>query len=82
MCGVAGRPSHRGSAGYTRLDDGFFSLFLACQFPDIVEFCEEMANAGKTVIVAALDGTFQRKVYPILVKLGAIVTFAMLCLSL
>eukprot|EP00042_Codosiga_hollandica_P036376 m.277625 g.277625 ORF g.277625 m.277625 type:complete len:267 (+) comp54877_c0_seq1:39-839(+) len=30
-------------------------------FPDIVEFCEEMANEGKTVIVAALDGTFQRK---------------------
>lgn len=36
------------------------------QFPDIVEFSETMANAGKTVIVAALDGTFQRKVrYPI-----------------
>lgn len=32
------------------------------QFPDIVDFCEEMANDGKTVIVAALDGTFQRKV--------------------
>ena len=32
------------------------------QFPDIVQFCEEMANLGKTVIVAALDGTFQRKV--------------------
>lgn len=32
------------------------------QFPDITEFCEDMANAGKTVIVAALDGTFQRKV--------------------
>ncbi|EGV92968.1 Thymidine kinase, cytosolic [Cricetulus griseus] len=31
-------------------------------FPDIVEFCEVMANAGKTVIVAALDRTFQRKV--------------------
>lgn len=31
------------------------------QFPDIVNFCEEMANDGKTVIVAALDGTFQRK---------------------
>ncbi|XP_003972121.1 thymidine kinase, cytosolic [Takifugu rubripes] len=30
-------------------------------FPDIVEFCEEMANLGKTIIVAALDGTFQRK---------------------
>ncbi|KAM8842242.1 thymidine kinase, cytosolic-like isoform X2 [Synchiropus splendidus] len=31
------------------------------EFPDTVEFCEEMANLGKTVIVAALDGTFQRK---------------------
>ncbi|KAG6936840.1 thymidine kinase 1, soluble [Chelydra serpentina] len=37
------------------IDEGQF-------FPDIVEFCETMANAGKTVIVAALDGTFQRKV--------------------
>ena len=37
-------------------------LCAVFQFPDIVEFCEEMANAGKTVIVAALDGTFQRKV--------------------
>ena len=26
-----------------------------------MEFCEEMANDGKTVIVAALDGTFQRQ---------------------
>ncbi|NXS95989.1 KITH protein, partial [Jacana jacana] len=32
-------------------------------FPDVVEFCEMMANAGKTVIVAALDGTFQRKAF-------------------
>nr|XP_033815949.1 thymidine kinase, cytosolic [Geotrypetes seraphini] len=32
-------------------------------FSDIVEFCEEMANEGKTVIVAALDGTFQRKAF-------------------
>ncbi|KAM9005166.1 thymidine kinase, cytosolic isoform X2 [Sarcophilus harrisii] len=37
------------------IDEGQF-------FPDIVEFSESMANAGKTVIVAALDGTFQRKV--------------------
>ncbi|XP_026885292.2 LOW QUALITY PROTEIN: thymidine kinase, cytosolic [Electrophorus electricus] len=36
------------------IDEGQF-------FPDIVEFSEEMANLGKTVIVAALDGTFQRK---------------------
>ena len=27
-----------------------------------MEFCEEMANLGKTIIVAALDATFQRKV--------------------
>ncbi|XP_007246165.2 thymidine kinase, cytosolic [Astyanax mexicanus] len=36
------------------IDEGQF-------FPDTVEFCEEMANRGKTIIVAALDGTFQRK---------------------
>ncbi|XP_029290771.1 thymidine kinase, cytosolic [Cottoperca gobio] len=36
------------------IDEGQF-------FPDTVEFCEEMANLGKTIIVAALDGTFQRK---------------------
>jgi hypothetical protein len=36
------------------IDEGQF-------FPDIVPFCEKMANIGKTVIVAALDGTFQRK---------------------
>lgn len=32
------------------------------QFKDVVEFCDEMAERGKTVIVAALDGTFQKKV--------------------
>ncbi|AXN74887.1 thymidine kinase [Akhmeta virus] len=36
------------------IDEGQF-------FPDIVEFCERTANEGKIVIVAALDGTFQRK---------------------
>ncbi|CAD5117465.1 DgyrCDS6233 [Dimorphilus gyrociliatus] len=30
-------------------------------FPDIVEFCEDMANRGKIIIISALDGTFQRK---------------------
>ena len=29
-------------------------------FPDAVSFAEEMANLGKTVIVAALDGSYQR----------------------
>ncbi|KAK1163759.1 thymidine kinase, cytosolic [Acipenser oxyrinchus oxyrinchus] len=38
------------------IDEGQF-------FPDTVEFCEEMANRGKTIIVAALDGTFQRKAF-------------------
>ncbi|XP_067860104.1 thymidine kinase, cytosolic isoform X2 [Heptranchias perlo] len=38
------------------IDEGQF-------FPDCVEFSEEMANKGKTVIVAALDGTFQRKAF-------------------
>lgn len=32
------------------------------QFPDTVAFAEEMANNGKIVIVAALDGTYQQKV--------------------
>ena len=30
-------------------------------FPDIVPFSDQLANIGKTVIVAGLDGTFQRK---------------------
>ncbi|XP_013785523.1 thymidine kinase, cytosolic-like isoform X2 [Limulus polyphemus] len=36
------------------IDEGQF-------FSDIVEFAEEMANIGKVVIVAALDGTYQRQ---------------------
>ncbi|KAG8507474.1 Thymidine kinase, cytosolic [Galemys pyrenaicus] len=44
------------------IDEGQF-------FPDIVEFSETMANAGKTVIVAALDGTFQRKAFGTILSL-------------
>nr|XP_060620359.1 thymidine kinase, cytosolic [Anolis sagrei ordinatus] len=44
------------SSAVIGIDEGQF-------FPDIIEFCEAMANAGKTVIVAALDGTFQRKAF-------------------
>ncbi|PRD32150.1 UNVERIFIED_CONTAM: Thymidine kinase, cytosolic [Trichonephila clavipes] len=36
------------------IDEGQF-------FSDVVSFSEEMANIGKIVIVAALDGTYQRK---------------------
>ena len=50
-------------------------LFPSSQFPDIVEFCEDMANEGKTIIVAALDGTFQRKVHTQLLLLYNIVNF-------
>jgi thymidine kinase len=39
--------------------------FFSPQFTDIVEFCEELANKGKTIIVAALDGTFQRQARPL-----------------
>ncbi len=47
------------------IDEGQF-------FPDLVPFCEEMANAGKTVIVAALDGTFQRKVCSLVCATAAV----------
>lgn len=36
------------------IDEGQF-------FPDVVEFAERCANAGKVVIIAALDGDFRRK---------------------
>eukprot|EP00854_Cymbomonas_tetramitiformis_P011148 gene11148-13170_t len=32
-------------------------------FPDVVEFAERWANNGKIVVIAALDGTFQRKAF-------------------
>jgi len=43
------------SLGYSviGIDEGQF-------FPDTVDFAEEMANRGRIVIVAALDGTYQR----------------------
>ena len=37
------------------IDEGQF-------FPDVVEFAEKAANKGLIVIIAALDGTFQRQV--------------------
>ncbi|CAF0835478.1 unnamed protein product [Brachionus calyciflorus] len=36
------------------IDEGQF-------YKDVVEFSEKMANLGKIVIIAALDGTYQRK---------------------
>jgi len=39
------------------IDEGQF-------FPDLAEFCELAAHEGKVVIVAALDGTFERELFP------------------
>ncbi|KAH0787760.1 thymidine kinase family protein [Histomonas meleagridis] len=44
------------------IDEGQF-------FPDIVEFSQELANQGKRVIIAALDGTFQRKPFGQILRL-------------
>lgn len=39
------------------------------KFPDVVPFAEKMASQGKVVIVAALDGTYQREGFPNILKL-------------
>lgn len=44
------------------IDEGQF-------FPDLVEFCEAAANDGKIVIVAALNGTFERKPFHQIIEL-------------
>ncbi|KAJ3449675.1 thymidine kinase cytosolic [Anaeramoeba flamelloides] len=46
------------------IDEGQF-------FEDIVEFSEHMANLGKVVIIAALDGTFERKPFGRVLELVA-----------
>jgi thymidine kinase len=38
-------------------------------FAEIVEFCELMANKSKTVLVSALDGTFERKPFGNIINL-------------
>lgn len=44
------------------IDEGQF-------YPDIVEFCEKWANLGKTVIVSALDGTYDRRPFGMIANL-------------
>ncbi|KAL3668480.1 hypothetical protein V7S43_006563 [Phytophthora oleae] len=44
------------------IDEGQF-------YPDLVEFCQEAANMGKVVVVAALDATFERKAFDSVVEL-------------
>lgn len=54
-------------------------------FPDVAIFCEEMADKGKTVIVAALDGTFKREPFrnitSLVPKAESIVKLAAVCTS-
>jgi thymidine kinase len=40
------------------IDEGQF-------LPDLAEFAERMANAGRTVVIAALDSDFQRRAFPV-----------------
>ena len=56
------------------IDEGQFVSYIFTikasqniQFPDIVEFCENLANSGKIVVVAALDGTYQRRVSGVII---------------
>ena len=51
-----------GSAEVVGIDEGQF-------FPDIAEVVELWANHGKIVIVAALDGTFEKKPFGSVLKL-------------
>ena len=44
------------------IDEGQF-------FSDIVDFCEDLADFGINVLVAALDGTFQRKPFGNIINL-------------
>lgn len=44
------------------IDEGQF-------FPDLVPFCNALVKLGKVVVVAALDGTFERKPFPPVVEL-------------
>ncbi|KAK6620415.1 hypothetical protein RUM44_006816 [Polyplax serrata] len=44
------------------IDEGQF-------FCDLISFCENLANKGKIVIIAALDGTYQRTAFGDILKL-------------
>ncbi len=44
------------------IDEGQF-------FKDAPEFCEKMANLGKIIIVAALNGTYKREPFPVVTEL-------------
>lgn len=47
------------------IDEGQF-------FPDIAEFSDKYACLGKTIVIAALNSTYQRKPFPVIADLIAI----------
>jgi len=54
-------------------------------FPDVVQFCEDMAKLRKTVIVAALDGDYLRKPFGNIIDLvplaESVVKLSAVCMS-
>merc|ERR1712151_1450450 len=44
------------------IDEGQF-------FEDLLDFATDMANRGKLVIIAALDGTFEQKPFPVIAEI-------------
>jgi len=60
------------------IDEGQF-------FDDLVPFCVDMANRGKTVLVAALDGTFEQKPFANTIELisncESVVKLSSVCMS-
>ncbi|KAK9903332.1 hypothetical protein WJX75_003109 [Coccomyxa subellipsoidea] len=60
VCGQADVNAH--SYNVIGIDEGQF-------FPDVVEYAERWANEGKIVIIAALDGTFQRQPFRSILEL-------------
>ena len=45
------------------MKDNSLMMYIFIHYIKLAEFCEDLANEGKIVLVAALDGTFDRKVY-------------------
>lgn len=59
---LLGNGNGNGDVDVIGIDEGQF-------FSDLVSFCEYHANKGKLVIVAGLDGTYQRKPFETIINL-------------
>lgn len=53
------------------IDEGQFfpDVFISTLICKIAQFCEKLANDGKIVLVAALDGSFERKPFNTILEL-------------